>query len=84
MPPLQNTTIIKNIIIKKKGDISMSGSRANTEVRALVKCSGVKYQDIARELDISECYLSRLMSKPLTEVNKRKICNVVAILVNNA
>lgn len=50
--------------------------KSNTEVRFLVRMAGLKYQDIAKELDITSSYLSRIMSKPLSAENKAKIIGI--------
>lgn len=53
-------------------------NRANEDIRTLVKVSGVRYQDIAREMDINPYYLSKLMSEPLSILNRKKIVSIVA------
>ena len=45
----------------------------NLNIRMMVEESGVKYCQIADELNISSTYLSRIMSKPLSAKNQIRI-----------
>lgn len=49
----------------------------NIELRILISDAGVTYRDIAKELDITPEWLSRLMRYPLTEENESRIRSAV-------
>jgi len=49
----------------------------NLDIRMLVSENGLKYKDIAKELNISREWLSRLMKDDLTIDNKVRIMGAI-------
>ena len=49
----------------------------NLDVRILVSDQGLKYRDIADELNIGQEWLSRLMRRPLSPENKLRILGAI-------
>ena len=49
----------------------------NLDIRMIVSEKGLKYKDIAKELNISREWLSRLMRKDLTIDNKVRIMGAI-------
>lgn len=49
----------------------------NLDIRMLVSENGLKYRDIAKELNISREWLSRLMRNTLTIDNKVRIMGAI-------
>ena len=49
----------------------------NLDVRVMVSESGLKYQDIAKQMGISRQYLSLLMRYDLTPENRSKILRAI-------
>lgn len=49
----------------------------NLDIRMLVSENGLKYKDIAKELNISREWLSRLMRNTLTIDNKVRIMGAI-------
>lgn len=49
----------------------------NLDIRMLVSENGLKYKDIAKELNISREWLSRLMRTDLTVDNKVRIMGAI-------
>ena len=56
---------------------------ANIEVRELVKDKGLRYEDIANKIGVSRVWLSRLMSKELSQEWLRKILDAISDLSEN-
>lgn len=49
----------------------------NLDIRMLVSDHGLKYKDIAKELNITPEWLSRLMKTTLSQKNKNRILEAV-------
>lgn len=49
----------------------------NLDIRMLVSENGLKYKDIAKELNISREWLSRLLRNDLTPENKIRIMGAI-------
>lgn len=56
----------------------------NLDIRMLVSENGLKYKDIAKELNISREWLSRLMKDDLTIDNKVRIMGAIERLQRGA
>ena len=56
----------------------------NLDIRILVSENGLKYKDIAKELNISREWLSRLMRNTLTIDNKVRIMGAIERLTKGA
>ena len=52
----------------------------NLDIRLIVSESGLKYKDIAKEMNISREWLSRLMRNTLSPKNKVRILTAVETL----
>ena len=56
----------------------------NIDVRQIVSEGGLKYKDLAKELNISPEWLSRLMRNTLSAANKARIMNAIEKLSREA
>lgn len=56
----------------------------NLDIRMIVSESGLKYKDIAKKLNISPEWLSRLMRNTLTKGNKTRIMKAIEDLQKGA
>ncbi len=62
--------------VNRKGN----GHMRNLDIRVMVSESGLRYKDIARELGISQQYLSLLMRYDLTPENRERILRAIEAL----
>lgn len=53
----------------------------NVDVRMIVSEKGLKYKDIANELNISPVWMSRLMRNTLTAENKDRVMRAIETLM---
>lgn len=67
------------LVKKKEG-----GNMKNLDIRILVSEKGLKYKDIADELNISREWLSRLMRDQLTIDNRVRILGAIEKLTRGA
>lgn len=54
----------------------------NLDIRMLVSDHGLKYKDIADEMNICRQHLSRLMREPLSVDNKIRVLRAIERLTN--
>lgn len=55
----------------------------NEDIREKVFKSEVTYREIARAMNCRAEYLSRIMSKPLSEKNRKKILDALTVAERN-
>lgn len=53
----------------------------NLDIRMIVSEEGLKYKDIAKEMNISREHLSRLMRNTLTTENKDRVMGAIETLM---
>lgn len=56
----------------------------NLDIRIIVSENGLRYKDIAHELNVTPEWLSRLMKNTLTTDNKVRIMQAIERLTNGA
>ena len=56
----------------------------NLDIRIIVSDYGLKYKDIAHEMNISPEWLSKLMKRDLTYENRQKIMSAIEKLSKGA
>ena len=60
----------------------MGYSLKNVDVRLDIRKSGYRQYDVAKQMNISESFLSRLLRDDLTEENRDRIYNAISALRN--